>query len=229
MKTILNNCLTFTALTGAVLLLMSCREKAAEISVETVPAVEVQTISPIIEELAEFSGNPLTEDFNIDKFSFKEIDRNGEIRNIDIETASRNFKKMKSGAKVSAYPLMEINDSPRVVMIFQGRGFGGPLWAFLLINKESMTIERLSFDHRAESEGYGAAIKQRSFEDQFTARILKPGVNQFILKSEDPEFSNDSVIIDGKSGATVTYLAVVNMMNEHLLIYQNYLFSNTSL
>ena len=102
----------------------------------------------------------------------------------------------------------------------KGKGFGGPIWAMLLIDAKTLEILKIKFSHKAESEGYGAGIVRTSFQNQFKGKIVKiSSANTFGLQGHGEETYYP---IDGISGATVTNMAVVNMLNEGLKGYAEY-------
>ena len=131
---------------------------------------------------------------------------------------------MKTSKKADSYPIIELKKTDSVVLMLQGRGYGGPIWAYLLLNKESMSIEKLQFDHKAESEGYGADMTYNSFESQFTKKPLLPETVGFRLSEEGKNSEPGFYEVDGISGATQTSNAAIDMMNYGLSIYNNYLF-----
>ena len=82
---------------------------------------------------------------------------------------------------------------------------------------------KLQFEHMAESEGYGAAITQSSFENQFVGIVLDPDLKDFGLKQNGVVLIEGVNMIDGISGATITSKAGIKMINQGLLKYRNYL------
>ena len=103
-----------------------------------------------------------------------------------------------------------------------GKGFVSTIWAVLVIDRESMEIQKIRFGHQAETEGYGAAMSSSSFSEQFVgAKISFDRVN-FRLASPKDEMAPAPLLIDGISGATITNEAVITMLNSGITRYENY-------
>ena len=221
---ITRSCLITTALIWAVLLGWQCREKPSEPQ-EKLEEVEAKKPTPkIILDLAEFADLTVSDTTAIEKLLlFKEIDSIGNSQIIDIDQAARAFKQKMTTKKSSSFPLLEIQNSDKVVLVLQGKGYGGPIWAKVLINKVSQQIDKLVLDHSAESEGYGTPMTYSSFEGQFTGRNLGNNAQIFGLRQNKELLMKGNHEIDGLSGATITSKAVVEMMNEGLKSYATYL------
>lgn len=179
--------------------------------------VEVNKIPKVIKDLtsfAEMSISDTTDIINI--VSFKEVDSSGVLQTVDIERAASRFKQMMTNKKGYSYPIIEIADTDNVVFMVQGRGYGGPIWAKILFDKNEIQIKKLEFQHSAESEGYGAAITQSYFENQFTDKKLSSNGDAFGLEQNGQTILEGLHIVDGTSGATQTSRAAVDMINEGL-------------
>ena len=222
--TINRSCIIITALLWAVLLGWQCREKPSGLKVE-IEAVEAKKATPkIILDLAEFADLAISDTTTIDNLlNIKEIDSMGNAQIMEIDQAARAFKQKMSTKISPSLPLLEIQDSDKVVIVFQGKGYGGPIWAKVLINKESQQIDKLLLDHRAESDGYGSAMTYSSFEGQFTDRVINHEKQTYGLKQNNKMLIEGEYVVDGLSGATQTSKAVVEMMNNGLNSYGAYL------
>ena len=213
-----------TALAGAVLLCWQCKERTPEPKSTTEEIQQTKPIPKVIKDLAEFAELSVSDTSNIDLLiSLKEIDSNGTIQQIDIDEAASAFKMKMTSKKSNKFPVLEINDTQKIVIVLQGKGYGGPIWAWLLINKENQQIDKLLFDHRAETDGYGAAMTYSSFEGQFAGRVVSGDGPIFGLKQNDQLLAGGTYEIDGLAGATQTGKAVIEMMNTGLGPYKAYL------
>lgn len=218
------SCLLTTALVWAVLLCWQCKEKSPEPKVKVEEIQQIKPIPKVIKDLAEFADLSVSDTSNIELLmSFKEIDSNGVVQELDVDQAAGAFKKKMTTKTTKRLPLLEILNSEKIVIILQGRGFGGPIWAWVLVNKEKKQIDKLIFDHSAESEGYGTAITNNSFESQFTGRTLSGDGQFFGLKQNDKLLVRGTYEVDGLAGATQTNGAVIEMMNTGLDSYKVYL------
>jgi Na+-transporting NADH:ubiquinone oxidoreductase subunit C len=92
------------------------------------------------------------------------------------------------------------------------------------VDKTTSEITKVAFDHKAESDEYGAdGITLSSFEDQFIGSKIDWTENTFGLHQSGKTLVDGNTTIDGISGATVTSQAVLKMMNEGLQKYSGYL------
>ena len=216
--------LIITALFGAVLLGWQCRQNTKETQVKPEIKQVIKTNPKIILDLTDFANLEISDTTDIDPIlNFKVIDSSGNLQRIDMNEATKAFKKMMTTKKSVNLPLFEIKDSEKVVAVFQGRGYVGPIWALLLIDNKSQQIEKIQFDHSAETEGYGDAMSYSSFENQFTGRKLSSDLQNFGLRQNNSLIIEGIHEVDGLSGATETSEAAVEMINEGLNSYKVYL------
>ena len=109
----------------------------------------------------------------------------------------------------------------------RGKGLWDAIWAYVSID-EDMIIRGIYFDHKAETPGLGANIKQRFFMDDFIGESLldnegnfkgvtvsKPNLDP---KNED-KYDNE---VDAIAGSTITGDGVTAMIRSDLSLYQPY-------
>jgi Na+-transporting NADH:ubiquinone oxidoreductase subunit C len=211
-----------------VALLCNCKEK-----VETLkPMVEEakqgakansEDLS-IIKELANFADTGLSgsEDVN-PLLEFKEVTENGTIETIDRATFLKLYKAQLQPQESPVLPIFEIKNTNNAVIMVKGNGFGGPIWAKVLVDRTTREIKKIEFDHKAESEGYGAGITNTSFKKQFMGARINLDAKSFGLNQSGRPLLPGDTMIDGISGATATSSAAVAMLNEGLQKYRKYL------
>lgn len=209
-------------------LMWNCKEntdtKKPKIEEAKQEAKVISKISPVIKELGQFADLVLTDSTDVnDLIFFKEIDGKGAVTEIDMERAVTLYNNMTKRGPVISFPIFEIKDAETAILPIQGAGFGGAIWAKVLIDRNSLEIKKIAFDHKAESDGYGAAMTQTSFEDQFVGTEINLEQNTFRLQKAIEKAVDDGQIIDGISGATMTSQGVIEMMNEGLREYSGYL------
>lgn len=61
---------------------------------------------------------------------------------------------MMSREDANALPILEIKNTDNAIPLVQGNGFGGVIWAKVLVDTKSMEIKKIEFDHTAESDGW---------------------------------------------------------------------------
>ncbi len=201
----------------------NCREKVvAEQSLKEVNVTK--QISPEVKELLKFAKISFTDTSNISRLlDFKLIDENGKVTNSDSERNMKIYKNIIKGRSTSSLPIFEISGSDNVILVLQSRGNIGAIWAKIIIGNKRKEILKLQFQHMAESEGYGAGITQESYENQFVGKVLETDSNDFGLKQNSMSLIEGNTMTDGISGATITSKATVEMINQGLQKYRNYL------
>ncbi|MFD2561394.1 FMN-binding protein [Aquimarina rubra] len=180
--------------------------------------------SPFIKELVTFANIKANDSSDIDKlFQVKIIDSTGKISPSNITEGIDLYKKAVTSQQQMTLPIFEITNSDQVILFAVGKGYMDAIWAKILINKNSQEISKIAFNHKAESEGYGAEITYDSFENKFTGTKISLTQNTFCLLQNGKNLIKGDKKIDGISGATITSHAVIQMLNERLKKYQSYL------
>jgi Na+-transporting NADH:ubiquinone oxidoreductase subunit C len=211
-----------------VALLCNCKEK-----VETLkPKVEETKKEPkanpevpaIIKELANFSDMGLSGSTDVNHLiEFKEVNQNGAIETIDQSAYLKLYSAQMKPQNSLVLPIFEIKDTNYAILMVKGTGFGGPIWAKVLVDRTTREIKKIEFGHKAESEGYGAGITNTSFKRQFTGAKIDLDKKSFGLSQSGKQVFPGETMIDGISGATATSSAAIAMVNEGLQKYRTYL------
>ena len=197
------------------------KPKVEESKQETVVVTKLPTI---IKELAKFAEPTFSDSTDIGELmTFKELDASGTVTSITMEKAVDLYKAMTKTGQASTMPIFEIQNTDNSILSVQGKGFGGVIWATVLVDRKTLEIKKVAFEHKAESNDYGAAMTQTSFENQFIGTKINLEQNTFSLKKAAEKAVDGGQIIDGISGSTVTSKGAVDMMNEGIKSYLNYL------
>ncbi|TAI48420.1 FMN-binding protein [Flagellimonas allohymeniacidonis] len=206
-------------------LIWSCKEKTEKKDLETV-IVEVQETKKLPEELfsiAQFAGLSLSDSVEVNsQMRFLSIAENQSIDSLDMYQAIDLFKDRITKGVTTAYPIFEISESGLIVLTVVNKGYGGNIRGLFLIDKNTLEIKKVAFEHMAESEGYGAAITYSSFENQFVGTKINFQGNSFGLNQDGKDIIKGGKTIDGISGATITSRLTVQMVNEELKKHKNY-------
>ncbi len=172
-------------------------------------------------KVIDYSGNVISTksgevDPNDKKDAFN-IEVKKEYRSID-DPADRN------------YPLYvcEKDGKRYVVMPLVGKGLWGPIWGYMALESDYNTVFGASFDHKTETPGLGAEIKEDFFEKQFNGEKIKDDGEFVSIKvvkgSSDP---SNKHAVDGITGGTITSNGVQEMIDRTLAVYNTY-FSKAS-
>ena len=204
-------------------IIWNCKEKR-ELELPPQETSVTKQISPAIKELLQFANINFTDTTDISNLLvFKLIDKNGEVLISDLEKNTKIYKNLIKGRSTSELLIFENIESDEAILVIQSRGSVGAIWSKIIIDNNRKKILKLQFEHMAESEGYGDAIIQSSFENQFVGIVLGTDLRDFGLKQNGMALIEGANMIDGISGATITSKAAVEMINNGLLKYQNYM------
>ena len=171
------------------------------------------------------------EEFN--KYVTKQIYIQGDEVIEDDKAYLIDVKKQKALAKDPSYmrklPLFIAEKDGRNLYVapIRGKGLWDAIWAYVSVD-EDMVIRGIYFDHKAETPGLGANIKQRFFMDDFIGESLLDSEGNFkgvsVSKTNlDPKnedkYDNE---VDAIAGSTITGDGVTAMIRSDLSLYQPY-------
>jgi Na+-transporting NADH:ubiquinone oxidoreductase subunit C len=106
----------------------------------------------------------------------------------------------------------------------RGKGLWDAIWGYIAMDKD-MVIQGAYFDHKGETPGLGANIKQRYFMDDFYGEKLLTESGEFkgitVAKgNNDPKnLIKDDYEVDALAGATITGDGVSAMIKSDLKLY----------
>jgi len=108
-----------------------------------------------------------------------------------------------------------------------GKGLWDAIWGYVALD-DKLVIQGVFFDHKGETPGLGANIKQRFFMDDFTGEsILKNNdiVGVKVIKGNNDPLNNDKLDneVDALAGATITGNGLSAMLSDSFKLYENYL------
>ncbi len=113
------------------------------------------------------------------------------------------------------------------IVPIRGKGLWDAVWAYIAMD-ENMVIQGAYFDHKAETPGLGANIKERYFMDDFIGEHLLDSNGNFkgvdISKSNADPINQDKTDneVDAIAGATITGNGVSAMIKSDLSLYVPY-------
>mgnify|MGYP000974765559 CR=1 FL=1 len=143
---------------------------------------------------------------------------------IDIKKEQTNAKN----GKTRKLPLFVGEKDGKMFYIapIRGKGLWDAIWAYIAVD-ENMVVQGAFFDHKGETPGLGANIKQRYFMDDFIGEdLMNNGSFKGITVSKsnnDPknEDKTDNEV-DAIAGATITGDGVAAMIKSELGLYIPY-------
>ena len=145
--------------------------------------------------------------------SFKKIDQNKINKKVKDLTDSRKlpvFVCKKEGKTYYVFPL-------------RGKGLWGPIWGYISLEDDFNTVYGANYDHKTETPGLGAEIKENWFEKQFQGKkIFDQGkfVSIEVVKGGTDDSNPHGV--DAISGGTITSKGLESMLFDCLSSYSNF-------
>ena len=152
-------------------------------------------------------------------------DENLEAYLIDVK---KEQAKAKNGG-TRALPLFvgEKDEQTFYIVPIRGKGLWDAIWGYVAMD-ENMIIQGAYFDHKGETPGLGANIKQRYFMDDFIGEHLLNEAGEFkgikVAKgNNDPKnLEKTDYEVDAIAGATITGDGVSAMIKKDLAMYVPY-------
>ncbi|MCH2197863.1 MAG: NADH:ubiquinone reductase (Na(+)-transporting) subunit C [Flavobacteriales bacterium] len=122
------------------------------------------------------------------------------------------------------YPVFKCvkNDTTLYVCPMVGTGLWGPIWGYVALEEDFKTIYGAKFDHKSETPGLGAEIKESFFTLKFEGKKLnveEPKTMFSVLKGG--AITNEHSV-DGITGGTITSKGVDEMLNRTFPVYVKY-------
>lgn len=144
---------------------------------------------------------------------------------IDIKKQQANAKN----GKTRKLPLFvgEKDGQTFYVAPIYGKGLWDAIWGYVSMD-ENMVVQGAYFDHKGETPGLGANIKQRYFMDDFNGEHLLTESGDFkgitVAKGNNDPKNDDKTDyeVDAIAGATITGDGVSAMIKSDLSLYVPY-------
>merc|ERR1712137_205264 len=153
------------------------------------------------------------------------ISENDEAYLIDVKKQQANAKE----GKTRKLPLFigEKDGKTYYVAPIRGKGLWDAIWGYVSMD-ENMVVQGAYFDHKGETPGLGANIKQRYFMDDFYGEHLLTDNGVFkgitVAKGNNDPKNEDKTDyeVDALAGATITGNGVSAMIKNDLKLYMPY-------
>lgn len=139
----------------------------------------------------------------------------------DVDMAQER-KKPEADRVIPMY-VYDNGDEDLYVVTVRGNGLWDEIWGNIALESDLVTIAGVDFDHKAETPGLGAEIKDNtSWKKQFLGKKIYDESGTFtgvdVVKGGVKGSSSHAV--DGISGATITADGVEEMLDRGLKYYQ---------
>ncbi|MFT5820785.1 MAG: Na+-transporting NADH:ubiquinone oxidoreductase subunit C [Crocinitomix sp.] len=140
---------------------------------------------------------------------------------VDIK---KQFRDKKLDPADRDYPLYvaTVDGSAKYVIPVVGSGLWGPIWGFLAIDEDKSSIYGATFDHKTETPGLGAEIKQPFFYNQYSKEVISIDGQYKKIKVMKDGSGADDFKVDGITGGTITSKGVEEMVDRTIQVYVKY-------
>ncbi|WP_062062466.1 Na(+)-translocating NADH-quinone reductase subunit C [Aquimarina longa] len=114
------------------------------------------------------------------------------------------------------------------IVPMRGNGLWDAIWGYVSLDKEFKTVKGAFFDHKGETPGLGANIKEAYFRDDFIGENILDASGNYkgitVKKGNaDPKNVDKSDNeVDAMAGATITGDGVTAMIKKGIKMYQPY-------
>ncbi len=200
------------------LVFISCKETTKEVTTIPTPEGTVkESLAPQYKEIGAFMDLILTDSTRVEEvFLFKALYDKDSLTDSDAAENLKLYKAIMKTGRSKAIPIFESRASDLSLVLLTGKGYVGPIWARVLFDRKTRQIVRVSFGHKLETEGYGDAITDTAFQEQFSGAEIRLDTPSFALKQGPTEAQEGVSTVDGISGATATSTAVIQLLNSGL-------------
>ncbi len=144
---------------------------------------------------------------------------------IDLKKEETNAKAGKT-RKLPVF-IGEKDNKEFYIIPMRGKGLWDAIWGFVAVDK-NMIVQGVYFDHKGETPGLGANIKQRYFMDDFIGESILNNDNYVGITvakgNNDPtNETKDDNEVDALAGATITGDGVSAMIKKSISLYKPFL------
>lgn len=134
-------------------------------------------------------------------------------------------KKPEADRVLPLFIYRDAEDNPYFILSVRGNGLWDEIWGSIAVKEDMNTIAGVSFDHKAETPGLGAEIKDDpGFPAKFVNKKLYNEKGELVAvnvrKGGVADVNHD---VDAISGATITGNGVTEMLRRGLRYYEPYL------
>lgn len=183
--------------------------EANKLSPEEVSGIFANSIK---QEVFDMKGNLVSQE-EVEARGYK----GGMAENVDM---AKEAKKPEADRLIPMYTYKE-GDAEFYILSVRGKGLWDAIWGNIALEKDLNTIAGVDFDHKAETPGLGAEIKDNSaWKKQFIGKsIIDEGGDIRGVAVMKGGAKNDAWQVDGISGATITADGVGEMLKRGLKYY----------
>jgi Na+-transporting NADH:ubiquinone oxidoreductase subunit C len=134
-------------------------------------------------------------------------------------------KKPEADRFLPVFVYKDAQDKSYYILAVRGNGLWDEIWGNVALEADMNTIAGVSFDHKGETPGLGAEIKDSpAFPAQFVSKKIYNAEGQLVaVNVRKGGIANPDHDVDAISGATITGNGVTEMMVRGLGYYEPYI------
>lgn len=149
----------------------------------------------------------------------------------EVDAFTINMKnEIKKPADEQRFPLYiaEKDGQTYYVIPLWGNGLWDAIWGYVALESDENTIKGAKFDHKGETPGLGAEIKEAWFSAQYNGKHILDAQGDFVAVTavKGGAKAGDDHGVDAISGGTITSDAVTAMLKERIAHYLPYFKNN---
>lgn len=150
---------------------------------------------------------------------------NGAADSAEKLNLGKEMKKNESDRLLPLYIFKAADKKVYNIVSVRGKGLWDEIWGHIALEDDWKTISGANFDHKGETPGLGAEIKDnQSWVNQFTGKKIYNNNGDFTsVKIMKAGAKDKTYQVDGISGATITSNGVDEMLERGLKYYEPYI------
>ncbi len=147
---------------------------------------------------------------------------NGSVSLEETRAALAAWGEGGVGADFPVFIVKGEDGNPSYVIPMMGTGLWGPVWGYLAIAEDGSTVVGAMFDHKSETPGLGAEIKEAGFQVPYEGKQIfeESGELKAVIAKKGGAAPDDPHGVDAISGGTITSNGVNEMVYRTLKIYE---------
>lgn len=165
------------------------------------------------QKVIDMAGNTLS-DAEVEALGYK----GGKAENVDI---LKEMKKPEADRVLPLFVYTKADGKKYYIVSTTGKGLWDVIWGCIAIEDDMNTIAGVSFDHKAETPGLGAEIKDNAaWVRQFAGKKIYEGNMYKSVYVRKGGARDENFEVDGISGATITGDGVTEMLERGIKYYE---------
>ncbi len=180
-------------------------------------------------EVGEADSKNVYVEAEFDKFiteSFVVNAKGERVDGIDAFTINLTKENAKEVDKrtLPVYVCTHENGAQNYIFPVLGKGLWGPIWGYVALNDDFVSIAGVVFDHKGETPGLGAEINTPPFQDQFIDKKIFDSSGKFVsIQVNKIGIPVTESSVDAITGGTITSKSLEEMLYDCLSVYESFI------